>query len=289
MTVNLCTRRGDSSGVRAALWSGVLLILVSLAGCASGPNANPRDPLEPFNRGVYQFNDAVDRAVLKPVATAYRDVAPVRVRQGVGNFFGNLEDVWSFVNNALQFKGQAAFDSLKRFGVNTFVGWGGIFDIASEMDIEKHTKDFGHTLGYWGVGPGPYLVLPLLGPSTLRDTVALPVDLKGDIVSHVAHVPTRNTTMAVRVVDNRAALLKASTMLEEAALDRYSFTRDAFLQRRRSVIYDGNPPEEDTVENTVEQLPAQPELPPPAAATSTETSIEAPSNSGPAGDEKVKP
>ena len=301
MTVNLFTRRANQPGLRAALWSGVLLILLVLGGCATGPNANPRDPLEPFNRGVYQFNDAVDRTVLKPVATVYRNVTPVRVRQGVGNFFGNLEDVWSFVNNALQFKGQAALDSLKRFGVNTFVGWGGIFDIASEMDIEKHTKDFGHTLGYWGVGPGPYLVLPLLGPSTLRDTVALPVDLQGDIVSHVTHIPTRNTTMAVRVVDNRAALLKASTMLEEAALDRYAFTRDAYLQRRRSVIYDGNPPEEDTVENTGEPVPAQPEPPPPAAATPTElstetptktsieTPTEAPTNSGPTGDEKVKP
>ncbi len=220
-----------------------------LAGCATGPRADPRDPLEPFNRGVYRLNSAVDAAVLKPVASTYRDVTPVRVRQGVGNFFGNLQDAWSFVNNVLQFKGQAAIDSLRRVGVNTFLGWGGVFDVATEMDIEKHTKDFGHTLGYWGVGSGPYLVLPLLGSSTLRDAVALPVDWKGDLLVNVGHIPTRNTARVLRLVDERSDLLKASTMLEEAALDPYTFVREAFLQRRRSVIFDGNPPEEDNAES----------------------------------------
>jgi phospholipid-binding lipoprotein MlaA len=281
MTANLCRRRGDHTGVGCALWIGVLLMLFVLSGCASGPNANPRDPLEPFNRGVFKFNDAVDTAVLKPVATAYQDITPALVRQGIGNFFGNLKDAWSFVNNALQLKGQAAADSLTRFGVNTFIGLGGILDVATKMDIEKHTKDFGHTLGYWGVAPGPYLVLPLLGPSTLRDTVALPVDLKGDIVANISHVPTRNTVTAVRAVDDRAALLIASTMLEEAALDPYAFIRDAFLQRRRSVIYDGNPPEEDTFK----KLPAQQDLAQPRAETSPETLIQP----GVTGDEEVKP
>lgn len=275
MRASLLISRLDHRTSGGALWTGVLLIFLSLIGCASGPNANPRDPLEPFNRGVFQFNEAVDRAVIKPVATAYRDVTPVRVRQGVGNFFGNLEDIWSFVNNALQFKGQAAIDSLKRFGVNTFVGWVGILDVATEMDIEKHTKDFGHTLGYWGVAPGPYLVLPLLGPSTLRDTVALPVDWKGDIVSNIPYIPTRNSATVVRAIDKRSDLLKAGTMLEEAALDRYTFTRDAFLQRRRSVIFDGNPPEEDTAR--------------PGAETPTATPTETLNNSGLSGDEKVKP
>ncbi len=235
------------SGGRAARFAGVAVALVSvlLTGCASGPNRDPRDPLEPFNRGVYRFNTAIDEAVLKPVASTYRDVTPVRVRQGIGNFFGNLEDVWSFVNNVLQFKGQAALDSLRRVGVNTVLGWGGVFDVATEMDIEKHTKDFGHTLGSWGIGSGPYLVLPLLGSSTLRDTLALPVDWKGDLVAEVGHVPTRNTATVVRAIDTRSDLLKASTMLEEAALDQYTFIREAFLQRRRSVIFDGNPPDED--------------------------------------------
>ena len=222
----------------------VMGFFVALAGCATGPHADPRDPLEPFNRGVYKFNDALDTAVLKPVATAYRDVTPELIRRGVGNFFANLEDIWSFVNNALQFKGQAAGDSLARFGINTFIGMGGIFDVASDLSIEKHARDFGHTLGYWGVAPGPYLVLPLLGPSSLRDTVALPVDMAGDLVSQVSHIPTRNSAKVIRIIDNRSELLRAGDMLDEIALDKYSFIRDAYLQRRRNAIYDGNPPEE---------------------------------------------
>ncbi len=278
MTTEFSLPRGTQRTRGPALWVGLLLICLSLFGCATGPNANRRDPLEPLNRSVFKFNDAVDAAVLRPVARAYRDALPDRVRQGVGNFFDNLEDVWSAVNNALQFKGRDAIDSLKRVGVNTFLGWGGIFDVATELNIERHTKDFGHTLGYWGMAPGPYLVLPLLGSSTLRDTLALPVDLKGNFVSNIPHIPTRNTTTVVRGIHTRAGLLKASTMLEEAALDRYSFTRDAFLQRRRSVIYDGNPPDE-----VDEHLsPAPPEAPAPVLP-------EASNNAGPAGDEKVKP
>ena len=266
---------------------GALLLLILLTGCASGPNANPRDPLEPFNRGVYKFNDAVDTAVLKPVATAYRDVIPVLVRRGVGNFFANLEDAWSGVNNALQLKGGAAVDSFARFGVNTVLGIGGIFDWATEMQIERHTKDFGHTLGYWGVPPGPYLVLPLLGPSSLRETVALPVDQQGDIVAGINDVPTRNTLTVLRVVEQRSELLNASKMLDEVALDKYTFIRDAYLQRRRNTIYEGNPPsEEDTGE-------AQPE--PKDLVTSkaeipvTNPLVETLNNAGVPGDEEVKP
>lgn len=236
--------RRRSSVLLGARIIAVMGFLVLLAGCATGPNADPRDPLEPFNRGVYRFNDALDTAILRPVATAYRDVTPPLLRRGVGNFFANLEDIWSFVNNALQFKGQAAGDSLARFGINTFIGMGGIFDVASDLSIEKHAKDFGHTLGYWGVAPGPYLVLPLLGPSSLRDTVALPVDMAGDLVSQVSHIPTRNSAKVIRIIDNRSELLRASDMLDEIALDKYSFIRDAYLQRRRNAIYDGNPPEE---------------------------------------------
>jgi phospholipid-binding lipoprotein MlaA len=222
-----------------------LLLELLLAGCATGPNANPADPMEPLNRSVYQFNDAVDRTVLKPVATAYRDVTPSLVQKGIGNFFGNLEDAWSFANNVLQLKGEAAGDSFFRFGVNTFMGLGGILDVASEMRIARHTEDFGQTLGYWGVGAGPYVVLPILGPSTLRDTVALPVDWKGDAVTQVQDVATSNTLYGVRAVDQRAALLKAEGVIDEAALDKYSFIRDAYLQRRRNAVYDGDPPDED--------------------------------------------
>ncbi len=231
---------------RIAQISGLFLLWVMalLTGCATGPNANPRDPLEPLNRQVFKFNDVVDKAVLKPVATVYRDVTPVPVRKGVVNFFDNLTDVWSGVNNALQLKGVAAVDSLARFGINTFIGVGGLFDVASDLNIEKHTKDFGHTLGYWGVGPGPYLVLPLLGPSTLRDTLARTVDAQGDLWSFVEHVPLRNSGTLLWVVETRADLLKVTSMLDQMAFDRYTFSRDAHLQRRRSTIYDGNPPEE---------------------------------------------
>lgn len=228
----------------AALRGSLVISLVLLTGCATGPNANPADPLEPFNRGVYKFNDAVDGAVLKPVATAYRDITPDLVRQGVRNFFNNLQDGWSIVNNALQLKGQGTSDSFGRFLLNSTFGLGGVFDLASDLKIERNTKDFGHTLGYWGVAPGPYLVLPLMGPSTLRDTVALPVDAQGSLTSHMAHVPTRNTVMAIELVDRRESLLKATEMLEQLALDPYVFTRDAYLQRRRSAVFDGNPPDE---------------------------------------------
>lgn len=223
---------------------GLLLGVTVLAGCASGPNANPKDPMEPFNRGMYQFNDAVDTAVLKPVATAYRDVTPHLLRQGIGNFFGNLQDAWSAVNSVLQLNGPATSDNVGRVMVNTLIGLGGIFDVASDLGIPRQTKDFGLTLGHWGVGPGPYLVLPLLGASTLRDTAALPVDSQGNMVGGLTHVPTRNVTMAVRIVDQREGLLQATEMLDRIALDKYTFVRDAYLQRRRSAVYDGNPPEE---------------------------------------------
>ncbi|BCO28647.1 phospholipid-binding lipoprotein MlaA [Rhodoferax lithotrophicus] len=224
--------------------SGFLMMLLAVAGCATGPSANPRDPLEPLNRGVYHFNDAVDRVVIKPVATVYKDVLPQPVRTGVNNFFNNLQDAWSFVNNALQLKGEAAGNSLVRFGVNTVFGLAGLLDIATEMQIERYTEDFGQTLGYWGVGAGPYVVLPLLGPSTVRDTAALPVDAQGNLLSNVSDVPARNSATALSLLDRRARLLSATDMLDQVALDPYTFTRDAFLQRRRNQVYDGNPPDE---------------------------------------------
>lgn len=229
---------------------GAALCLALLSACASGPAAHPNDPLEPLNRTVYQFNDVVDTALVQPVATVYQEVVPHLVRRGVRNFFSNLQDAWSGVNNGLQFKGEQSATSFVRFGINTFIGLGGILDVASEMQIERHTKDFGHTLGYWGVVPGPYLVLPLLGPSTLRDTLALPVDAKGNLLNEIEHIPTRNSMTALRLVDVRASLLGSAALLEAAALDKYTFTRDVHLQRRRSSIYDGNPPEDGEVEKS---------------------------------------
>lgn len=217
-----------------------------LAGCATGPNANPKDPLEPFNRSMFEFNEALDEAVLKPVATGYKEVTPELVRRGVGNFFRNIEDLWSFVNSVLQLKGEAAANNLVRFGVNTTIGLAGILDVATEMQIDRHTEDFGQTLGRWGVGAGPYVVLPFFGPSTLRDTVALPVDkTAGDPVTKIEDIPVRNTLWTLRLVDSRAQLLKAGEVLEEVALDKYTFLRDAHLARRRNAVYDGSPPEEE--------------------------------------------
>ncbi len=235
----------------------LLLAAVLLTGCASGPTADRRDPLEPLNRGVYRFNDAVDRAVIKPVATAYRDVLPSPVRTGVNNFFNNLQDAWSAVNNALQLKGEAAGNSAVRFGVNTVFGLGGLLDIATEMRIERHTKDFGHTLGYWGVPPGPYIVMPLLGPSTLRDTAAKSVDVAGNLLSGLDDNGARNSATILKLVDTRAQLLRATAMLDQIALDPYTFTRDAHLQRRRASIYDGYPPDEEEVMPDLDPKPAK--------------------------------
>ncbi len=221
----------------------VLIGLSVLAGCASGPTADPRDPLEPLNRSIYQFNEGIDRAIVKPVASAYVDVTPGPVRAGVGNFFDNLRDAWSALNAALQARPREAAENTMRFVVNSTFGLVGVLDVASEMGLERTTLDFGQTLGRWGVPSGPYLMLPLLGPSTLRDTAALPVDGQGDALGSVGHVPTRNELTVLRIVDKRAGLLRAGEMLEEAALDRYSFVRDSYLQRRQSQI--GRQPAEE--------------------------------------------
>ncbi|MBE7366337.1 MlaA family lipoprotein [Ramlibacter pallidus] len=216
------------------------LTLAVLQGCATtgtqSASYNPRDPWEPFNRGVTEFNEGVDRVLLKPTATFYRETVPPLVRTGVSNFFSNLGDAWSAVNSLLQFRLQDAEESVARFHINTFFGVFGIFDVASDLNIEKHREDFGQTLGRWGVPAGPYLVLPLLGPSTLRDTAALPVDWQGDLLRQVDPAGARNTLNAVRIVDRRSNLLRVSNVLDEASLDRYSFTRDAYLQRRRAEI-----------------------------------------------------
>jgi phospholipid-binding lipoprotein MlaA len=162
----------------------------------------------------------------------------------VNNFFSNLSDVWSFANSVAQLKLQDSAQTFMRVNVNTFFGLGGLLDIATEAGIDRRTEDFGQTLGYWGVPSGPYLVLPLLGPSTVRDAAALPIDVNGDPVNYVTNIPLRNSMYALRLVDLRSNLLRAGQLLQDAALDRYSFTRDAFLQRRRNEIHDGNLPDE---------------------------------------------
>ena len=223
---------------------------VLLVGCASAPTANPKDPWESMNRSVASFNDKVDDNVLKPVATGYRNVVPDLVQTGVRNVFNNFADMWSTVNNLLQLKPLNTAESLGRVVVNTVFGIYGIFDVATYIKLERHPEDFGQTLGYWGVPNGPYLVLPLFGPSTLRDGASLPVDFAVSPTQYINDIPTRNQVFALRLVSKRAELLKSGNMLEEASIDKYSFTRDAYLQYRRSQIYDGNPPdEEDTIDD----------------------------------------
>lgn len=218
---------------------------LALSACASAPpgaQPDPRDPLEGYNRSMYQINQAVDQAVLVPVSKAYNQVVPQPVRTGASNFFTNLGDAWSFVNNVLQAKPEPALSSLWRVLVNTTLGLGGVLDPATEMRLTRYREDFGQTLGYWGVPAGPYLVLPLLGPSSLRDTAALPVDWYGHPISFVDNVRWRNSLIAMRFLETRASLLGVSELMQQAALDPYAFERDAYLQKRRNDVYDGNPP-----------------------------------------------
>ncbi len=221
----------------------VLALSLAAAGCAT-PGADPRDPLEGLNRAVFAFNDQADAIVFRPAARLYENVAPRVLRDAVRNFFSNIDDLFIGANNLLQGKPVAAVGDWTRFAFNTTVGLLGFIDWASDIGLEKHNEDFGQTLGRWGVGDGPYLVLPLLGPSTLRDTAALPVDWAADPVLQHTPVDERNALTATRVVSRRADLLGASRTLEEAALDRYVFLREAALQRRRNLIYDGRPPRE---------------------------------------------
>jgi phospholipid-binding lipoprotein MlaA len=207
-----------------------------LAGCAT--TSDPRDPFEKFNRGVFTFNDAIDRAALKPAATVYKEVLPTFVQTGVNNFFGNLSDAWSGVNNLAQGKGQDGMNDITRFTFNSTFGILGVLDIATPAGLRKHNEDLGQTLGYWGIASGPYLMLPILGPSTVRDAAALPADFWGDPWSHKMPVRYRAIGSGVRAIDQRAAILDASNLVEEAALDRYEFIRDGYLQRRASKVYD---------------------------------------------------
>ena len=234
-----------NSRLKRSVMHGLVAALVLLqVGCATGPNANPKDPLEPMNRSVTKFNDGLDDYVLKPVATSYRDFTPEPVQKGVRNFFRNIGDMFATVNNGLQLKGRESAESLMRVVVNTTFGIYGIFDFASDIGLKRNPEDFGQTLGYWGVPEGPYLVLPVFGPSTVRDASTMPVEFALDPVMRHEDALERGVASGLRVVDKRATLLATGNLLNEAALDKYSFTRDAYLQYRRNQVYDGNPPDE---------------------------------------------
>ena len=221
-----------------------ILLLGILSGCATVQNPVARDPLEGFNRRVFDLNDGLDQVILKPAATVYKTLVPGLVRAGIGNFFGNLAEPWVAVNAALQLKGVAAIETVLRFATNTVFGLGGVLDIASDMNLERRNEDFGQTLGYWGVPPGPYLVLPLLGSSTVRDGLGLIPDYRADPVVSQTDLAVKDVSSVVRLLDFRARLLKADDILGIAALDKYSFVRDVYLQRRQNLVYDGNEPPE---------------------------------------------
>ncbi len=217
-----------------------------LGGCATAGDAH--DPIEGFNRGVFAFNEGLDKAVIQPAAKGYEAVLPTVVRTGVSNFYGNIADLFIGVNSLLQGKPADAVTDAARFIFNSTFGIAGIFDVASEMGLEKHEEDFGQTFGRWGAEPGPYLVLPVFGPRDVRDAAGLLLDLSADPAGNLDHIPTRNTLSAVRLISERATLLPADKIIEEAALDKYSYVRDAYLQRRRSLVFDGRPPREPDAE-----------------------------------------
>jgi phospholipid-binding lipoprotein MlaA len=247
------------SRLRAGVLCGVVCLVLT-AGCAS--TGNPRDPFEPVNRGIYQFNDAFDTVLVKPAAELYRLFVPDVARTGVSNFFSNLNDVIVGVNNLLQGKLTHAASDVGRILVNSTVGVLGLFDVATRLGLEKHNEDFGQTLGYWGIGDGPYLVLPFLGPSSVRDTVGWYGDFYAWPISYIEDDRERNAIIAFRFVTVRADLLEASRILETAALDPYQFVRDAYLQRRRNLVYDGKPPlDEDDIGDEPTPKPTPKELP----------------------------
>ena len=242
-----------------------MVVVLLVQGCASLRGPDPSDPLEPLNRRVTEFNDVADDLVLRPVAVFYGEVLPPLVKKGISNFFSNQTDVMSFFNSLAQLKLDAALKNAVRVGINTTVGIGGIIDWATELNIEKQKEDFGQTLAYWGVSSGPYVVLPFFGPSTVRDTFGLWADTKTDVTQQLRDVGARNTLTLLRLTDKRERYLSLSDAVKQASLDPYTFTRDAYLQKRVNDIYDGNPPMVDDSEESDEapNMPAPNQIPPP--------------------------
>ncbi|WP_371259317.1 VacJ family lipoprotein [Cupriavidus sp. HPC(L)] len=216
----------------------VPLAALCCGACATGPNANPADPLEPMNRAIYTVNDKIDTYVAVPVAKGYRRVTPQPVRTAVTNVFNNVGDVGNAINNLLQGKGVAAAESVMRVAINTVLGLGGLIDIATPAGLPRHPQDLGLTLGTWGVPSGPYLVLPLFGPSTVRDGIGMAGDVFTDPVTYMDPA-WRNSLFALQFINTRTNLLDATSLLEQAALDKYSFVRDAYLQQRRQRLRGG--------------------------------------------------
>lgn len=226
------------AAIRSFLAGAVVLLLSTQAFAGDNPN----DPYEGFNRSMFAVNEVIDTYAAKPVAKAYDAATPLPAKVAVGNVFGNAGDLWIGVNNALQGKFSNAGNDLSRVLINMTVGIFGLFDVASELGLEKHDEDFGQTLAVWGVSDGGYLFWPVIGPRNVRDTAGFAADFYVDPISHARPVAVRNSLSGLRFVDIRASLLPADKVVEEAALDKYAYIRDAYLQRRRNQIYDGRPP-----------------------------------------------
>jgi phospholipid-binding lipoprotein MlaA len=229
---------------RIALVALLTLMMTAISGCASIPEAqrDARDPWQPYNRAMFRFNTDFDNAFLKPVAQGYQAVMPEPVNHGVTNFFNNVADITSAVNNGLQFKLSRAGTDVSRVAVNTTVGLVGFIDVATNLGIPSYKEDFGQTLGYWGFGDGPYFVMPILGPSSVRDTVGFAGDVFIDPFFSVKADEIYWGFVVLRAIDKRAGLLVAGDLMDQAALDPYVFVRDAYLQRRLNLVHDGNPP-----------------------------------------------
>ena len=258
----------------------IVITAVALTGCASTSASNPADPLEPINRGIYKFNDSVDKAVIKPVALGYKAVMPTAGRIMVSNFFSNLDDVVVTANDLLQFKLVQGFSDGMRFIVNTTIGVFGLIDVASTGGLKKHNEDFGQTLGKWGVGNGPYVVLPILGPSTLRDSIGLYADGYTSPMYRMENMRARNQVYLTRGINRRTELLDQEKVLNEAMIDPYTFMRDAYLLHRLSQVYDGNPPrpryDDEESDDTVLPQPSPATNTPPSSTTEDHPSAAAP-------------
>jgi phospholipid-binding lipoprotein MlaA len=265
-------KRFSVSGGFVAL---VLGLSLAMSGCATlkdarGGPGQRLDPWESWNRKVFGFNEKLDEYFLKPVATGYAKVVPQFVRRSVDNFFANASDAWSAINNMLQGKGEAAFTDVVRFSTNSTFGFLGVLDIASEMGLERHNEDFGQTLGRWGFGAGAFIVWPLFGPSTVRDSIALPLDRAATPAVVINDGGSQFGITVLQIVNTRAKLLGASQVIDDIALDKYTFLRDAYLQRRRSLVYDGDAPElPDAAQPSGDAASAPPVPSAPASAASS--------------------
>lgn len=247
-------------------------VMAVLGGCATVPPGAVNDPFENWNRKVFAFNDKVDTAVLKPVAETYRDNVPKLVRSGVDNVLGNIYDVWSTANHFLQGKFQTGLEMGMRVLTNTIFGLGGLLDPATEMGLVRRPEDFGQTLGKWGIGTGPYLVLPFLGPSDVRDGVGLVVDRQTAPGSLPNTTGGRYAVTALELVNTRANLLQAGALVDQVALDKYTFIRDAYLARRLDAVYDGAPPMQNFDDEPADAAPspgAAASAPKPAASAAS--------------------